>query len=420
MSFLSFRSMLLFLILSAIIISIGLGEKPSSTIKGIVNDIYGNPISDVQIQLSPGNILEFTNANGKFEIHGLSAGSYSIKIMHISYHQHSINDISLNSGIYFDIGEIILSGKIFSLKSTVVTATRVKKEILNISNSINVVDKIEINNRNAKTSAEALREENGVFIQKSNHGGGSAIIRGLSSNQILLMVDGIRLNNSIYRLGNHQYLTTVDNNMVEQIEVVRGPTSLQYGSDALGGTINMVTQTPEFSDGNLKIHYKLKSRYASADNEKLGRAQISLHKKRIAFLAGFSYKDYGDLRRGANSHFPELENSTNGLYQTPSAFSAYDFNSKLILVLTNTQKVTFNYQMSRQKHVPRYDKYENSNDYRWIYHPQKRDLFYVKYSNRINKKYSASIDLSLSYNVQREGRQKQKSETLSYNKNSDD
>ncbi|MCK5077584.1 MAG: TonB-dependent receptor [Calditrichia bacterium] len=420
MSFLSFKSMLLFLLLSTIIISNGLGEISSTSIEGMVKDIYGNPISDAQVQLTPGNILEFTDFEGRFILKELSANTYSLKIMHISYHQQYINNISIQLNENFNLGEIILTGKIFSLQSTVVTATRSQKEILSISNSINIVDEIEINNRNAKTSAEALREESGVFIQKTNHGGGSAIIRGLSSNQILLMVDGIRLNNSTYRLGNHQYLTTVDNNMIEQIEVVRGPTSLQYGSDALGGTINMVTQTPEFSSDKMKFHYKLMSRYATADNEKLSRAQFSLHKRKAAFTAGFSYKDFGDMRRGGNSHFPELENSTNGLKQSPSGFTAYDFDSKLVYALTNSQLLIFNYQMNRQNNVPRYDKYESNNYYKWIYDPQKRDLFYIKYQNQLNKKYLSSIDLSLVYHRQQEGRVKQKKETSSLEKNLDD
>ncbi len=420
MSFLPFKSMLLFLLLSTIIISKGLGEKSSTAIEGMVKDIYGNPISDAQVQLTPGNILEFTDFEGRFILKELSANTYSLKIMHISYHQQYINNISIQLNENFNLGEIILTGKIFSLQSTIVTATRSQKEILSISNSINIVDEIKINNRNAKTSAEALREESGVFIQKTNHGGGSAIIRGLSSNQILLMVDGIRLNNSTYRLGNHQYLTTVDNNMIEQIEVVRGPTSLQYGSDALGGTINMVTQTPEFSSDKMKFHYKLMSRYATADNEKLSRAQFSLHKRKAAFTAGFSYKDFGDMRRGGNSHFPELENSTNGLKQSPSGFTAYDFDSKLVYALTNSQLLIFNYQMNRQNNVPRYDKYENNNYYKWIYDPQKRDLFYIKYQNQLNKKYLSSIDLSLVYHRQQEGRVKQKKETSSLEKNLDD
>jgi outer membrane cobalamin receptor len=94
------------------------------------------------------------------------------------------------------------------------------------TSQINVVTNKKINALQPKTSAEALREEPGISIQKTNHGGGSANIRGLSSNQILLMVDGVRLNNSTYRRGNHQYLTTVDYQMTAQMEIIKGPSSV--------------------------------------------------------------------------------------------------------------------------------------------------------------------------------------------------
>lgn len=102
---------------------------------------------------------------------------------------------------------------------------------------------------------------------------GSALIRGLGSNQILILVDGIRLNHATYRLGNHQYLTTVDDNMLAQIEVVRGPNSVLYGSDALGGTINLITRQPSFSTHGTRLDYRWLYHPQKRDLGKLGESK---------------------------------------------------------------------------------------------------------------------------------------------------
>jgi outer membrane receptor protein involved in Fe transport len=223
------------------------------------------------------------------------------------------------------------------------------------------------------------------------------------------LVDGIRLNNSTYRLGNHQYLTTVDNLLAEKIEVVRGPTSVLYGSDALGGTINIISKKPTLSDSKFTTDFKLYSHFASADAEKTARAEASLQNSKFAVQTGFSYKNYGDLKRGKLSPHSQIEKSTNGLIQTPSGYSGYDFDAKLHYASDSSQVLTFAYQLTRQSHIPRYDKYENDNYLRWIYHPQNRNLLYLKYDKYTQSNFLSALHLTLSYHHQNEGREIQES-----------
>ncbi len=212
-------------------------------ISGLVTDPQGEAISDL-----------YTDNNGAFRFEDLSPGSYTLTLQHIGFLQ-SVHEVTL---LEEDVAlpPVILEYDVLDLEDVVVTASRAERDVVDVPESVSLVSSREIRERNSKTSAEALREEPGVFVQKTNHGGGSAIIRGLSSNQILLLVDGIRLNNSIYRLGNHQYLTTVDNQMIERMEVVRGPTSVLYGSDALGGTINLITRKPRRNDAEKSVDLK--------------------------------------------------------------------------------------------------------------------------------------------------------------------
>ncbi len=381
-------------------------DSENGTLQGRILDESGFPIPDAQIKIEELDTGGFSEARGEFVIENVPPGVYTLKITHLGFNSKTLREIEVVSGKTNYVETIRLTEKIVALEGTIVTATRTQKKLEDISTAANVLEHDIIQTRNSKTSAEALREETGVFVQKTNHGGGSAIIRGLSSNQILLLVDGIRLNNSTYRLGNHQYLTTVDNNMLDRIEVVRGPTSVLHGSDALGGTVNLITKRPPVSDADKFLDYnaRLYARHATADNEKIARGEASVYNHKIAFQAGFSIKDFGDLRRGDNSSHPQLENSTNGLLQSPTGFTAYDLDSKLFYEISAAQQLLFAFQTSRQKEVPRYDKYESGDNVLWLYDPQERDLAYLQYANQLNAAFASNMKITLSYNRQQEGR----------------
>lgn len=397
------------LIAWSIAVSAGRVLGASGGLKGIVVDTQGIPVPDLHVIVNNTNRGDVTDERGFFLIENLQPGTYTITFNHISFHAKSIADVVIIEGQTLDLNTIILEQRVLNLESVIVTATRTDRSEVEVSQQINVVPHRRILERNVKTSAEALREESGIFIQKTSHGGGSAIIRGLSSNQILILVDGVRLNNSTYRMGNHQYLTTIDNHIVEQLEVVRGPTSVLYGSDALGGTINALTEKPDLTEDRVEVDYRLMSRFATADAEKTASAECMLKAPKMAVQTNFSYKDYGDLRRGANSKDIRLEKSTNGLKQSPTGFTALDFAAKAIFTPSSSQSLIAAYQLSRKKDVPRYDKYENDGYDRWLYQPQKRDLIYLSYENSLHSRLVSSLRATISVHRQEEGRVMQKS-----------
>lgn len=388
-------------------------------IEGFVLDTFGNPIPDVHVEIPKLNLGDNSDSEGHFNLTKVPNGKHKVTFSHISFETKTLRNLKVQGGK--NLGKITLEPKIFELEEFVVTATRNKKRTVDVSVPLNIVEQEVIQKRNAKTSAEALREETGVFVQKTNHGGGSAILRGLSSNQILLLVDGIKLNNSTYRLGNHQYLTTVDNNSIQRIEVVRGPTSVLYGSDALGGTINLLTQKPSLltKDSEFQFSGKVNGRFASADQEKTTRGQFSIFNNKFAFQSGFSYKNYGDLKRGSFSGDSKLETSTNGKKQSPTGFDAIDFDGKLIYQFTESQSIVLAHQTSRQFDVPRYDKYESGSNVLWIYKPQNRYLTYLNYENSLQSKFVKFLKASVSYQIQEEGRETQKTVTSEIEKEKD-
>lgn len=377
-------------------------------LSGQIVDHDGKPLAAAQITVMDLKTGGFADVQGKFKLNGIKSGQYQIKVTYLGYQAKLLPEVVVDAGKLTDLGRISLQRQTLTVEGSIVTASRIEKKLEDIPRAANLISELQLRERQPKTSAEALREEPGIFVQKTTHGGGSAIIRGLSSNRILILVDGIRLNNSTYRLGNHQYLTTVDYQMLNQIEVVRGPASVLYGSDALGGAINLITREATFQqNADWHLSTRLSGRMATADEERSGNWQISGENNRLAISLGSSLKSFGDLRRGANSDHSQLENSTNGRVQSPTGFNAWDVDGKLAWRISSGQQLRLALQHAEQKDVPRYDKYESGSNVLWLYSPQKRSLGYLQYKLE-GEGAVRSSQWTLSMNRQQEGRVTQK------------
>jgi len=397
------RLYIVFLLIS-LMIPFELSASPG-LLTGKVVDELGRPVPDVYVQLNTTALYSVTKTNGLFEFKNVPTGKYTVYFRHVSFLPAEIN-ITISAQSKLDLGVITLQHTVLSISPMLVTASR-NDPTLKIPQSVNILTASTIRDREAQTAAEALRQETGLAVQKTNHGGGSAIIRGMSSNHILILVDGIRMNNALYRLGNHQYLTTVDDWALQRIEVMRGPGSLLFGSDALGGAINLITTLPDTSAA-VREQFNVNARFSTADFERTLHSDALVLRPRWNFVGGFSHKQYGNLRRGGFSIYPQLERSGTSLVQSPSGFTGYDFNLKFNLFPAADQRMTLAYQRSRQFDVPRYDKYENNGYYLWKYDPQERDLGYIKYSaERLEWGFFDQVALTLSVHRQGEGRVKQ-------------
>lgn len=163
---------------------------------------------------------------------------------------------------------------------------------------------IKINLQNAKawnpqTTADLLGMTGSVFIQKSQLGGGSPMIRGFATNRVLLVVDGVRMNNAIYRSGNLQNVISIDPLALQDAEVIFGPGSLIYGSDAIGGVMDFHTLQPRLSTGKKPlVRGSAMARYSTANNENTGHADINLGFTKWSVLSSISYSKFDDLKMG--------------------------------------------------------------------------------------------------------------------------
>jgi outer membrane receptor protein involved in Fe transport len=279
------------------------------------------------------------------------------------------------------------------LNEVVITALRSESEIISIPSTISVVNSDYINARLARSTPEILRGTAGVFVQKTNHGGGSPFVRGLTGNQILLLVDGIRLNNSTYRYGPNQYLNTIDPFSISRIEVLKSEGAVAYGSDALGGTIQVFTQNPVFDSG---FHGNFTGRIGTQNIEQTGRAELSYGAKNMAIMADFTKRDFGDLPGGENTGI-----------QKNSGYGEQMGNFKSVFKLKNAE-LTFAHQYFEANDVPVYHKILLEDFRINQFAIQQRNLSYAKYSIKTQNPFFDQINSTVSWQKSKEKRESQK------------
>ena len=199
---------------------------------------------------------------------------------------------------------VYLIPKVEDLKQIVISASKFEQSKRDIPQTIVSLNTKDIVLANPQTSADLLESTGNIYIQKSQMGGGSPMIRGFSTNRLLITVDGVRMNNAIFRGGNLQNVISIDPLSVDHTEVTLGAGSVVYGSDAIGGVMSFYTKKPQLSyKDELYLSGSSLFRYATANNEKTGHFDVNLGYKKWAFLTSASYTDFDDLRMG--SHGPE-------------------------------------------------------------------------------------------------------------------
>lgn len=255
-----------------------------------------------------------------------------------------------------DLNEVIFTGK------------KMKSNVFNAAESISILNSKSLSLNSQRNTPELLNEAPGVFIQKTNHGGGSAFLRGLTGNQVLYLIDGIRINNAITRYGPNQYLNTIDRFSLERMEVVRGSGSVLFGSDAIGGVINMLSINPEIKQQKA-FSGKISSRIGSNHLEESLNGRISYKNKESWLTSGITTRSFGDLIGGKNTKL-----------QHPSGYDEFCYDIKTNIQMNKRHTVQGLLQHVHQKDVPVYHKYILENFALNKMDPQKRSLAYLSYT----------------------------------------
>ena len=263
-----------------------------------------------------------------------------------------------------------------------------------VAQQVQSIQKKEIDILMSRSTADILTQSGGIFIQSSQFGGGSPVIRGFEASRILLVIDGIRMNNLIYRSGHLQSIITSDPLSMERIEILYGPSSTLFGSDALGGVIHMHTIKPEFSDSSLLLKTNSSSSYQTASSGFTGHLDLTLSSRRLASLTSITYSSFGDLKSGRNINpfygrpygdryfYVHRINGNDSVLvnrnphvQVPSGYSQYNFIQKFILSRHGKSIHSLNLYYTTSTDIPRYDRLidysKDSPRYaQWYYGPQ--------------------------------------------------
>jgi len=297
-----------------------------------------------------------------------------------------------------------------------------------VAEQIAVISAKDIQKISPQTSADLLATIPGIKVQKSQFGGGSPVIRGMESNRVLLVVDGVRMNNAIYRKGHLQSSITVAPNLLDKTEVVFGPSSVIYGSDALGGVIHYFTKTPKLSKIN-KVNSQFFSRFSSVNQEITTTVSAEVGFPNWASFTSISHSDFGDLKIGKNRNhgfndwgkvFYYSENTNRNYSETPTVnsdpellkntgYRQTDVLQKFFVTLSKNTDLKINLQYSTSSDIPRFDRLselENSSlkFAEWNYGPQNRLLVSSQLLIKPNKKWIESGIITGAYQYIEESR----------------
>ncbi len=251
-------------------------------------------------------------------------------------------------------------------ETIVVTADRYEEDPFDSGRAVSLVPLQRIEELSSRSTPEILDDHPGVYVQKTNHGGGQPIIRGRYGNQILILYDGVRVNNSIFRGGANQYLNTVGPFLLERVEVLRGPSSVEFGSDAIGGTVNVIPQAPcsgqtEDRESLLGFRTQVATMDTELTNQVFARGVYDPWSAQV----GLSYSDFGDLRAGGGVG-----------RQAHTGYEQSTYDAQVAYRSDADRSVKIVYSGIRQINVPRTDVFTPED--RMYYDEQFRDLAYLK------------------------------------------
>lgn len=327
-----------------------------------------------------------TNAHGQADIRNFK-GSAAIEIRMIGYLNQTRSYSDLEKSDFL----ILLVPSSLSLEQYTVVASRWNQSTRDVPAKITTITAKEIAIQNPQTAADLLSASGEVFIQKSQLGGGSPMIRGFATNRLLITVDGVRMNTAIFRSGNLQNVISLDPFAIERAEVLFGPGSVIYGSDAIGGVMGFNTLTPKLSvDTEPVISGSAVTRYSSAANEKTGHFDVNVGWKKFAMVSSFSYNDFGDLRMGTNGPDEYLRQNyvkrmdttdvvvTNDdpLVQRPTGYQQINLMEKLKYQPVKNLNINYAFHYSTTTNYSRFDRLLRTNEdflprsAEWYYGPQ--------------------------------------------------
>ncbi|MEO9512327.1 MAG: TonB-dependent receptor [Flavobacteriaceae bacterium] len=381
----------------------------------------GNPVANVAIYNKDKSKTTVSNSNGKCGL-DLFSRNEKITFKHISYEVF----IATKSKLVSKGNRVYLSLKPEELQEVVMSVSKWEQQKKDIPQKIESINARTISFTAPQTAADVLQNSGKVFVQKSQLGGGSPMIRGFATNRLLLSVDGVRMNNAIFRGGNIQNVISIDPFTIKNTEVIFGPGSVIYGSDAIGGVMNFFTHKPRFSfTDSLTFSGNVNYRFSSANNESTSHVDFNLGQQKWASFTSFTYNSFDDLvmgKNGRDSYLREtyairengtdvLATNSNPRKQLTTGYDQINFLQKFAYKPNSTWNYDLGLYYSETSDFSRYDRLIRPNSdgdglrsAEWFYGPQKWLMGNFQLTKKGKNKFYDGVKLTTAYQYFEESR----------------
>lgn len=379
----------------------------------------GEVLHDVSfISNSPNRFLE-TNTQGQVDIRSLK-GISTIQVIKLGY-----NKVILSYSDMIDSASVIqLTPLSISGERVIISANRWKQSADDIPLRSTSITPIEQELQNPQTAADLLASSGEVFVQKSQLGGGSPMIRGFSTNRLLYAVDGVRMNTAIFRGGNIQNVISLDPYSMERTEILFGPGSVLYGSDAIGAVMSFKTLDPQLSlTKDPLVKGNVAGRYSSASSEKTFHFDLNLGWQKWALLTSVSTNDYGDLKMGKHGPTSYLrpyyieridsvdvvKTNPDDRVQTPSGYQQMNLLQKVRFKPNEKWDFEYAFHYSETSSYSRYDRHIRTKNGQprygeWRYGPQVWWMNLLSISHSADKGMYDQVNIRMAYQFFEESR----------------
>ena len=397
----------------------------------VEDSVTGEPLENVVVFSENGNHNLLTNAIGKAVLDDFPREG-QINFSLLGYKPLTISILEILQGKK----AIPLTSEDEVLEEVVLSVARSQATRDKIAEQVGIISQKEIEIGAVATGADLLEINPNIRIQKSQGGGGSPVLRGFEANRVLIVVDGVRMNNAIYRSGHLQNAITIDPLNIERVEVTLGSSSVGYGSDALGGVIHYFTKSPQLNT-NTPVKSEFSSTFNYANLSFINNANTALSYKNWGSLTSVSYSNFGDIRIGEKRDhgFPKWGltpnyslNSRHEYNETPTTnsrpniqkntgYDQFDIFQKFLVRLPSDMLLNINLQYSESSDIDRYDKLveERNGSLRfseWYYGPQKRFFLSPQLKFFLGKNWLKKGTLTAAYQNVEESRVNRKFESL--------